>query len=107
MRHNQAPTPMFTDVAGNNKKAHALLAGEQRGRWAMVNVDKATGVSVGAPAPVITSTHPGLAGASKRAYLLSLRWSDKAIGADNERPTIRQASTSNSGSNRRVFDSLD
>ena len=96
MRTTLAPTSALTDARGHNEKARSLSASLRQAIRAVVSLVKPTGESVGAPAPVTSSTHPGLADASKLASSLSPAPPGNArYGADNERPSFREADTGN------------
>ena len=97
MRLLLAPASMLADeVRGSNEKARSLSASLRQAIRAVVSWLKPTGESVGAPAPVIPSTHPGERTQSKSANSLSLRPPGNArYGADNERPFIREANAGN------------
>jgi|GEM_PF-2974482 len=93
MRLLVAPASTLADVGCHNEKARPLSAWLRQAIRAVVSLsDKATGVSVGAPAPVITSTHPGKRTTSKLAILLSRRRPVRSIGATHERSSLRSAS---------------
>jgi hypothetical protein len=94
-RRVEAVMSTFTDMIGlQTNKARALSAGEQQGQRAVVNSLKPTGVSVEAPAPVTSSTHPSDRTQSKLAFLLSPRSLGKASnGADNEHSAFRETNS--------------
>ena len=108
MRLQLAPTSVFTDARGDNKKARhrARHAGEQAGTAAraVVNSSKPTGVSGCTLAPVSlqrirVTGHMKLASALSPVALGKARY-----GADNERSADRQTNPSNSRSDRRLLD---
>jgi hypothetical protein len=82
--------PTLTGVEGcQTQKARPLLLGQSQSRAVVSFPNKPTGVGALTPAPVTTSTHPGLADTSKLAAPLSLRLPGKARhGADNEHPAV-------------------
>src|SRR5260370_41227658 len=107
MRRAVAPASTFTDAAGNNEKARALIAWLHQGQRAMVNSLKPTGVSVEALAPVSSSTHPSDRTQSKLAFLLSPRSLGNASNeADNEHSPIRQTDSNHRRVDGRTFDPL-
>ena len=99
MRFLLAPAPTFTDAAGNNEKAPALIAWLHQARGTVVNSLKPTGVSVEALAPVTSPTQSGLSDAPKLASSLSLDSPINASnGADNEHNVSTKADSDNRGS---------
>ncbi len=88
MRLTLAPTSALTDARGHNKKARPRSLAAQ-GQAVVSNPYKPTGVSVGALAPVSTSTHPGKRTQLKLAMSLSPRPPGRSrYGVDNERSPI-------------------
>jgi hypothetical protein len=99
MRTALAPTPTFTDAAGNNEKAPALIAWPHQARGTVVNSLKPTGVSVEALAPVTSPTQSGLSDAPKLASSLSLGpLINASNGADNEHNVSTKADSDYRGS---------
>jgi hypothetical protein len=88
-----APASMLTDVRGNNKKARPLFAWPREVVRAVVSWLKPTGGSVDRTlAGHVSKTHPSDRARLKLAFLLLSRSSVEASnGADNERPTCREA----------------
>jgi hypothetical protein len=68
-----ATIPLTGAVGLQTNKARSLFAGEQRDSRAVVSRFKATGVSGGTRAPVISLTHPGKRTRQSAQILLSPR----------------------------------
>jgi hypothetical protein len=84
MRFLLAPAPTFTDAAGSNEKARALIAWLHQGQRAVVNSLKPTGVSVEAPAPVTSPTHPSDRTHEAGKHIVASFTRQRKNGADNE-----------------------
>jgi len=95
MRITLAPTPTFTDAAGNNEKAPALIAWLHQARGAVVNSLKPTGVSVEALAPVTSPTHPRERTHEAGKHIVASFTRQRKNGADNEHSAYRETDPSN------------
>src|SRR5260370_8612684 len=96
MRTALAPASTFTDAAGSNEEARAVIAWLDQGQGAMVNSLKPTGASADNTRASLTSTCPRERTASKLAFLLSPRSLGRSTcGADNEHSLCRKADSNN------------
>ncbi len=96
MRTALAPAPTFTDAAGNNEKAPALIAWLHQARGAVVNLEfKPTGEGVSALPPVTSPTHPRERTHEAGKHIVASFTRQRKNGADNEHSAFRETDTDN------------